>query len=41
MIHQLKAMPKPGEIVDFNNYTFEILDMDGVRIDKILMKEKL
>lgn len=33
LINQLKSMPKEGEVVEHNRYIFEILDMDGVRID--------
>ena len=39
MIDHLKAMPHAGDIVLYDNYRFEIVDMDGVRIDKVLMQE--
>ena len=37
LIHHLRAMPKTGQTVEYHNYTFEIVDMDGVKIDKVLM----
>lgn len=40
LIDQLKAMPHTGDIIETSSYTFEILDMDGVRIDKVLMSLK-
>lgn len=40
LIDQLKSMPHTGDVVETNSYTFEILDMDGVRIDKVLMSLK-
>ncbi|MEJ5962206.1 hemolysin family protein [Pedobacter immunditicola] len=40
IIDQLKAMPFTGAVVDYNNYRFEVVDMDGVRIDQVLMMER-
>ena len=37
VIHQLKAIPKTGNTFDWNGYRFEIVDMDGNRIDKIML----
>ncbi|MNL35444.1 hypothetical protein D3C87_1574770 [compost metagenome] len=37
MIDHLKTMPHAGDIVIYDNLKFEIMDMDGVRIDKVLM----
>lgn len=37
ILAQLKDLPKPGDQLTHDNYLFEIMDMDGVRIDKILM----
>lgn len=37
MIDHLKTMPHAGDIVNYDNFRFEIMDMDGVRIDKVLM----
>lgn len=32
-----QSMPKIGDSVSYNDYTFEIINMDGVRIDKVIM----
>ena len=40
LLEQLRSIPKAGEIVDHNDLQFEIMDMDGNRIDKILMSIK-
>jgi CBS domain containing-hemolysin-like protein len=35
-------LPKTGEKTQWqNNYEFEIIDMDGVRIDTVLMRENI
>ncbi|MES2593290.1 MAG: hemolysin family protein [Bacteroidota bacterium] len=39
MLAQLKKVPKTSDKVAYGNFLFEIVDMDGVRIDKILMAE--
>lgn len=38
-LDMLKSMPTTGDSVTYANYRFEIMDMDGLRIDKILMTE--
>jgi putative hemolysin len=40
ILDQLKHIPKVGDTVNFKNTQFEVMDMDGVRIDKILMIQK-
>lgn len=43
IFHRLGHIPKAGETLDFADYRFEVVDMDGVRIDKVLimsLKEK-
>lgn len=40
MIDHLKTMPHAGDVVNYDNFRFEIMDMDGVRIDKVLMFQK-
>lgn len=40
ILDQLRHIPKIGDIVNFKNVQFEIIDMDGVRIDKILLTQK-
>jgi putative hemolysin len=37
MMDHLKAIPHAGDFVVVEGYRFEIVDMDGVRIDKVLM----
>jgi putative hemolysin len=37
IVEQLRAIPSPGVHVDFGGYRFEVMDMDGNRIDKILV----
>ena len=39
ILSQLQELPKEGDIINALGVRFEIVDMDGVRIDKILMKE--
>jgi putative hemolysin len=39
ILHIAKRIPKAGDIFLWMNYSFEILDMDGRRIDKILVKK--
>lgn len=38
MMDQLKAMPKAGDSFFYDNYKFEIMDIDGRRIDKVLLE---
>jgi putative hemolysin len=38
MLDHLKSIPLAGNSVDYGNYYFEIVDIDGLRIDKILMR---
>jgi CBS domain containing-hemolysin-like protein len=35
-LHHLQHLPEVGEVFDFDGWRFEIIDMDGMRIDKIL-----
>lgn len=37
ILQHLDHIPQPGEKVMWKNFTFEIIDMDGQRIDKILV----
>lgn len=38
ILHQLNSIPKEGDKMTWLNFEFEVLDMDGARIDKILVK---
>ncbi|APO78513.1 hemolysin-related transporter-associated domain-containing protein (plasmid) [Rhizobium etli 8C-3] len=35
-LHQLQHIPETGEVFEFDGWRFEVIDMDGMRIDKIL-----
>lgn len=35
--HQLGKIPREGELMNFSGFTFEVVDMDGTRIDKVLI----
>lgn len=37
MLHELEHIPITGESLEWKGFTFEIIDMDGHRIDKILV----
>ncbi len=38
VLHELEHIPKTGEKFDWRGFDFEIIDMDGQRIDKLLIK---
>lgn len=40
VLDNLKAIPKTGDKVSYEQYEFEVVDLDGLRIDKILMNIK-
>lgn len=40
ILDQLAHIPATGEKLEWNGFTFEIVDMDGARIDKILVSQK-
>ncbi len=37
ILHQLRTIPETGETLQWKGFTFEIIDMDGNRIDKVLL----
>lgn len=37
ILHDLEHIPKTGEKLSWNGFSFEIIDMDGHRIDKVLV----
>ena len=37
ILHKLKRIPVVGEKLEWNGFDFEIVDMDGHRIDKVLV----
>ena len=38
ILHELERIPKTGDKFDWKGFTIEIIDMDGHRIDKVLVK---
>lgn len=39
LLDEFKNIPKVGEKVIWNDYIFEVIDMDGARIDKVLLNK--
>lgn len=37
ILHKLERIPKTGEKIEWRGFTIEIIDMDGHRIDKVLL----
>lgn len=40
MMYMLKSIPKKGAKVDFEDYTFEVVDVDRFKIDQLLVTKK-
>ena len=40
VLHHMAHLPHPGESFTWNGWRFEVLDMDGRRIDKVLAKRE-
>ena len=40
IIYFLNKIPDTGKKFDYKNYTFEIMDMEGQRIDKVLVQKE-
>lgn len=38
VLHELERIPSTGDTFDWRGFSFEIVDMDGQRIDKLLVK---
>ncbi len=38
VLHELERIPKTGDTFDWRGFSFEIVDMDGQRIDKLIVK---
>lgn len=36
VIQELERLPRVGDLVDFNGWKLEVVDMDGLRVDRIL-----
>lgn len=39
ILDELKSIPHQGEKINWNGFEFEVIDMDGARIDKLLVKQ--
>ena len=39
IMYKLGRIPKEGDIINYGMYQFEVVDMDGKRVDKILVKK--
>lgn len=37
-LHEHKQIPQPGDKIQWLNYNIEVVDMDGARIDKVIVK---
>ncbi len=37
ILNELRHIPTTGEVLNWNNFRIEIVDMDGARIDKLLV----
>jgi putative hemolysin len=37
VLHELQRIPRAGDKLDWQGFTIEVLDMDGHRIDKLLV----
>lgn len=37
ILHYLQHVPQSGETIQWNGFNFEVVDMDGARIDKVLV----
>lgn len=37
VMHHLDKVPKEGDILDWNGYRFEVIDMDRTRVDKVIV----
>ena len=37
-MHRLGRIPREGERFDWQGYRFEVMDMDGRRVDKVLVE---
>jgi len=39
VMHQLGSIPKTGDHFAFHDHVFEVMDMDGMRVDKVMVKK--
>jgi putative hemolysin len=41
LLNSLQSIPNTGDKITYGNLVFEIIDMDGIRIDKVLMQKSV
>ena len=41
ILQELKHIPKAGEKIQWKRIQIEVIDMDGTKIDKLLVKRKI
>jgi CBS domain containing-hemolysin-like protein len=41
MLDNIKKIPQVGDSFESGDYFYEVLDLDGFRIDKILIRKKI
>ncbi len=39
ILHELKHVPQPGQVVQWHTFELEVVDMDRARIDKVIVRE--
>jgi putative hemolysin len=39
IMNEVRSVPEPGQVVTWMNFEIEVVDMDGPRIDKVIVKE--
>lgn len=40
IMHELRSIPETGQIIRWMNFEIEVVDMDGARIDKVIVRVK-
>lgn len=40
IMSQLRRVPREGDQIEWSGYRFEVMDMDGLRVDKVLIQPK-
>jgi putative hemolysin len=38
ILNESRTLPETGEIISWMNFEMEVVDMDGARIDKVLVR---
>jgi len=38
VMNEVRSIPKPGQVIQWMNFEIEVVDMDGARIDKVIVK---